>query len=59
MVEIKSGQTVTSDYIRAAQKSIRFAEEEALMPWLIHGGEDTYERDGVHVMGWKSFSKFV
>jgi predicted AAA+ superfamily ATPase len=25
---------------------------------LIHGGEDTYERHGVHVMGWKSFSKF-
>ena len=58
MVEIKSGQTVTSDYIQAAQKSIRFAAEEALAPWLIHGGEDTYERHGVHVMGWKSFSKF-
>lgn len=58
MVEIKSGQTVTSDYIRAAQKSIRFAAEEALAPWLIHGGEDAYERHGVHVMGWKSFSKF-
>jgi hypothetical protein len=49
---------VTSDYIRAAQKSIRFAAEEALAPWLIHGGEDTYERHGVNVMGWKSFSKF-
>lgn len=58
MVEIKSGQTVTSDYIQAAQKSIRFAAEEALTPWLIHGGEDTYERHGVHVMAWKSFSKF-
>jgi len=57
MVEIKSGQTVTTDYVRAAQKTTRFASEEALMPWLIHGGEDAYERNGVRVFGWKSFSK--
>jgi hypothetical protein len=57
MVEIKSGQTVTTDYVRAAQKTTRFASEEALMPWLIHGGEDAYERNGVRVLGWTSFSK--
>lgn len=54
MVEIKSGQTVTSDYIRAAQRSIRFAPDEALAPWLIHGGGESYERNGVQVMGWKA-----
>jgi predicted AAA+ superfamily ATPase len=53
MVEIKSGQTVTGDYLHAAQKSIRFAPEEALSPWLIHGGEDYYERNGVRVIGWR------
>ncbi|MGY0634043.1 ATP-binding protein [Luteimonas sp. A478] len=53
-VEIKSGATVTSDYIRAGQKAGRFAGEEALMPWLIHGGNDAYERSGVRVMGWRS-----
>jgi uncharacterized protein len=53
MVEIKSGQTVTSDYIRAAQRAIRFASHEALAPWLIHGGEESYERNGVKVMEWK------
>jgi predicted AAA+ superfamily ATPase len=57
MVEIKSGQTVTTDYVRAAQKTTRFASEEALMPWLIHGGEDAYERNGVRVLGWNSFSR--
>lgn len=57
MVEIKSGQTVTTDYIRAAQKTTRFAAGEALMPWLIHGGEDAYERNGVRVLGWRSFFK--
>lgn len=53
-VEIKSGQTVTSDYIRASQRSVRFAPGESLAPWLIHGGEECYERNGVRVLGWKS-----
>ena len=57
LAEIKSGQTVTTDYIRAAQKSTRFAKEEALKPWLIYGGEDDYERNGVRVLGWSAFSK--
>lgn len=54
MVEIKSGQTVTSDYIKAAHRSIRFAPEEAHAPWLIHGGEESYERLGVNVIGWRT-----
>lgn len=53
-VEIKSGATVTPDYIRAGQKAARFAGDEALMPWLIYGGDDRYERSGVRVMGWRS-----
>jgi predicted AAA+ superfamily ATPase len=52
MVEIKSGQTVTRDYVRAAQRTTSFALDEALAPWLIHGGEDCYERNGVRVLGW-------
>ena len=53
-VEIKSGSTVTPDYIRAGQKAARFAGEEALPPWLVHGGEDHYTRSGVRVVGWQS-----
>jgi hypothetical protein len=53
----KSGQTVSTDHIRAAQKSTRFAKELALKPWLIYGGEDDYERNGVRVLGWSAFSK--
>lgn len=53
-VEIKSGSTVTPDYIRAGQKAARFAGGEALPPWLVHGGDSAYERSGVHVMGWRN-----
>ena len=52
-VEIKSGQTVTRDYVRAGQASGRFAGEAALPPWLIYGGNESCERSGVRVIGWR------
>ncbi len=55
-VEIKSGQTVTQDSIRAGLRSKRMAGDEALTPWLIHGGADSYERSGVRVMGWRAMA---
>lgn len=53
MVEIKSGQTITSDTVRAGQRAIRMAEDEALIPWLVYGGDDTYERSGVQMVSWR------
>jgi len=55
-IEIKSGATVTSDYIKAGQKAAKFAGDEALAPWLVHGGEDNYQRSGVDVIGWRMFA---
>jgi len=55
MVEIKSGQTITSDTIRAGQRATRMAEDEALTPWLIYGGDERHERSGVKVFGWRDF----
>lgn len=56
-VEIKSGRTVTADYVRAGQKAGRFAGDEALQPWLVYGGEDSYDRSGVHVVGWRDINQ--
>lgn len=53
MVEIKSGQTITSDTIRAGQRATRMAEDIALPPWLIFGGDETYERSGIKIYGWR------
>jgi hypothetical protein len=55
-VEIKSGQTVTPDYVRAGQKAARFAGDEAMPPWLIYAGGQSYERSGVQVMGWQALA---
>jgi predicted AAA+ superfamily ATPase len=55
-VEIKSGQTVTRDYIKAGQASARCAGDEALPPWLIYGGNESYERSGLRVIGWRDMA---
>ncbi|QTR50842.1 ATP-binding protein [Candidatus Thiothrix anitrata] len=57
VVEIKSGQTVTSDYIKAGKRAAAFAGEVALMPWLVHGGDDNYQRSGVDVIGWRALGE--
>lgn len=59
MVEIKSGQSITSDTIRAGQRAIRMAEDEALPPWLIYGGQESYERSGVKIFGWRDFQAAI
>lgn len=58
-VEIKSGGTVTSDYLRAGRRSGRFAGEEAGSPWLIYGGEESYRRNGVEVIGWREIGSRI
>jgi len=52
-VEIKSGHTLTSDYVRAGRRSSRFAGDEAAMPWLIYAGDETLERSGVRAISWR------
>ncbi|MCF8382934.1 MAG: ATP-binding protein [Chlorobium sp.] len=58
-IEIKSGQTITGDYIRSGLKAARFAADEALQPWLIYGGDDSYERGGVSVMSWRDCAQWA
>ncbi len=53
-VEIKSGQTITTDYMKAGQKAGKIAGEEANSPWLIYGGTDSYQRSGVRIMAWNT-----
>jgi len=51
----QSGQTITSDTIRAGQHVTPIAEDEALAPWPIHVGEETCERSGAKIFGWRDF----
>lgn len=61
VVEIKAGQTVTTDYIKAGQRSTIFATKEDLteLPWLVYGGDDSYVRSGVNVLGWRELGEAI
>lgn len=58
-IEIKSGSTPTSEYIRAGKRSAAFAPEEAAMPWLVYGGDESYERNGVRLVSWRDFGSVL
>jgi uncharacterized protein len=52
-IEIKSGSTVTSDMVSAGKKSIRFANGTAQHPCVVYGGDESYVRSGVEMVGWR------
>jgi predicted AAA+ superfamily ATPase len=56
-VEIKSGQTPTSDYVRAGQRSASMAAAQAWTPLLIYGGEMSALRNGVQLLGWRMLAR--
>ena len=58
-VEIKLGSTVTSDYIKAGQRAGRFAAGETEPPWLMYGGDESYERSGLKVISWRDVVNWV
>ncbi|MCX7246178.1 MAG: ATP-binding protein [Burkholderiales bacterium] len=53
-VEIKSGQTFSSDFLAGLQKWMRLAGETCLAPRLVYGGEENMTRSGVLVQSWKA-----
>ncbi len=56
-VKIKSGQTITPDLVRAGRQANRFVTERSPAPWLIHGGDDNYTREGVRCISWQRLSQ--
>lgn len=56
-VEIKSGQTPTSDYVRAGQRSASMAAAEACTPLLIYGGDMSALRSGVQLLSWRMLAR--
>ncbi len=56
-VEIKSGQTLTPDLMRAGKSANRFVTEASPAPWLIHGGTESYVREGVRCISWQRLTQ--
>ncbi len=51
-VEIKSGATFATDWVRACQRWQRYAGALAADPVLVYGGQDSYSVQGVQVRAW-------
>ena len=51
-VEIKAGQTVSSDYFRGLDRWQAMAKEISGKPWLLYGGDKAQTRLGCNVVPW-------
>jgi len=55
-VEIKSGATFASDWLDAARTWRRYAGDSALQPWIIYGGEESHDREGIRLISWRALA---
>ena len=51
-VEVKSGQTLSSDSYKGLCKWLKLAGNDAARPVLIYGGDNMFERKGITVLPW-------
>jgi uncharacterized protein len=58
-VEIKSGSTFASDWPTAANKWRSFAAEPVLPTTIVYGGNESYERESCHLLGWKELVRLT
>ena len=52
-VEIKSGSTVTADFFSGLKRWVSYAGKLAGQPTLVYGGEQSFTREEVAVVGWR------
>ena len=56
-LEIKAGQTVTSDFFTGLRKWTALAGEKAGRPRLVYGGDDYQKRKDVEVIPWRKIAE--
>jgi len=58
-VEIKAGQTVSSDYFRGLERWQAMAKEVSGAAWLLYGGDKGQTRLGCNVVPWAEIGSFA
>lgn len=53
-VEIKSGATLVSAWLRGLHRWQKLVGDRALTPWLIYGGDEAFTREGIEVIPWRA-----
>ena len=52
-IEIKSGQTVTSDFVGPLTRWLKYAGSAAKNPGVVYGGHEAYKRTGIRFLPWR------
>jgi predicted AAA+ superfamily ATPase len=58
-IEVKSGMTITSDWLRGLEKWCALAGSRASRPVLIYGGQDRQSREVAEVVPWRDISEVL
>jgi len=58
-VEIRSGQTLSSDSFKGLQKWLQLAGSQAVDPALVYGGTEALVHAGVQVVPWRQTAPFL
>lgn len=58
-LEIKSGSTFASDWTSGLRKWQKLAQDEALTPSLVYGGDQSHAREDLQVWSWRAFASDV
>ncbi len=56
-IEIKSGSTLNQDFFTGLKKWLSLAGETAGKPYLVFGGDETGERNGVTFLSWRELNR--
>lgn len=55
-VEVKSGQTVVSDFLKGLEQWSSLAGDASGRPWLIYGGDRRQSRTDVEILPWREIA---
>lgn len=52
-VEIKSGQTVNTDYFKGIEDWLALAQPRKPQAWLVYGGKEDHQRNATRILSWR------
>ncbi len=58
-VEMKSGQTIASDFFRGLDSWVRISGDASAKPWLVYGGSERQSRAQAEVLPWMEIDELV
>lgn len=58
-IEVKSGQTLASDFFRGLNAWMRISGEASAKPWLVYGGPERQSRAQAEVLPWMQIEELV